>query len=195
VQGKINGAPISRRHALGMSVLAMFAGLDTVVAMLGHVMRFLAMNPGHRQQILDDPGITNDAVEELLRRFAVVTDAREVNKDLDWKGIRFRKDDMILLPTMLHSLDERRFADPLTVDFQRQDKLHLAFGAGVHRCIGSMLARTELRVLLQEWLPRIPEFGIKSGARVPTQSGQVSVIMELPLEWAPRQQAALKDKH
>lgn len=183
VQGKINGEQISRRHALGMSVLAMFAGLDTVVASLGYVIRFLADHPGHRQQLLDDPALIPDAVEELLRRFSVVTDAREINKDFEYKGVTFKKGDMILLPTMLHGLDERRFPDALTVDFRRTDKFHLAFGAGVHRCIGSMLARTELRVLLQEWLPRIPEFQVKPETTIRFQAGQVSVIAELPLVW------------
>ena len=183
VQGKINGEPISARHALGMSVLAMFAGLDTVVASLGHVMRFLALNPGHRRQLIEEPDLIPDAVEELLRRFSVTTDAREVRNDLEYKGVRFKAGDMILLPTKLHGLDERRFPDPLSVDFRRENKFHLAFGAGIHRCIGSMLARTELRVLLQEWLPRIPDFRIRPGAPVKTQAGQVSVITELPLQW------------
>ena len=183
VQGKINGEQISRRHALGMSVLAMFAGLDTVVASLGYVIRYLADHPGHRRQLLDDPALIPDAVEELLRRFSVVTDAREINKDFEYKGVTFKKGDMILLPTMLHGLDERRFPDALTVDFRRADKFHLAFGAGVHRCIGSMLARTELRVLLQEWLPRIPEFQVKPDTPIRFQAGQVSVIVELPLVW------------
>jgi cytochrome P450 len=183
VQGKINGEPISQRHALGMSVLAMFAGLDTVVASLGYVIRFMADHPQHRRQLIEEPELVNDAVEELLRRYSVVTDAREINKDFDYKGVSFRKGEMILLPTMLHGLDERRFKDPLTVDFRREDKFHLAFGAGVHRCIGSMLARTELRVLLQEWLPRIPEFRVKPGAEIRFQAGQVSVITELPLQW------------
>jgi cytochrome P450 len=183
VQGQIEGKPISQRHALGMAVLAMFAGLDTVVASLGHVARFLALNPGHRQQLIENPGLIPAAVEELLRRFSVVSDAREVNKDFDYQGMQLKQGDMILLPTLLHGLDERRFPDPLSVDFARADKLHLAFGAGVHRCIGSMLARTELRVLLQEWLSRIPDFRIKPGASTPTQSGQVSVIVRLPLVW------------
>lgn len=186
VQGKINGELISHRHAVGMSVLAMFAGLDTIVASLGFVIRFLALNPGHRKQLIDEPALIPDAVEELLRRFSVVSDARMITKDINYKGVSFRKGDMILLPTMLHGLDERRFPDPLTVDFKRADKFHLAFGAGVHRCIGSLLARTELRVLLEEWLPRIPDFSIDPGREVICQAGQTTAILQLPLVWEPK---------
>jgi cytochrome P450 len=185
LRGTIDGRPISQRHALGMCVLAMFAGLDTVVAMLGHAMRFIAENPAHRQLLIDEPALIPQAVEELLRRYSVVTDAREIAADFEYRGIAFRKGDMILLPTMLHGLDERRYPDPLRVDFRRGVKFHLAFGNGVHRCIGSMLARTELRVMLQEWLPRIPDFAVRPDAALRFQAGQVSVLCELPLVWDP----------
>jgi cytochrome P450 len=89
---------------------------------------------------------------------------------------------MILLPTLLYGLDEERFADASEVRFDRADSRHLAFGAGAHRCIGSMLARTELQILLDEWLPRIPDFWIKPGECV-VRSGTVNAITRLPLVW------------
>jgi cytochrome P450 len=94
-----------------------------------------------------------------------------------------RRGDLVLLPTALYNLDERRFADPLTVDFHRQDKAHLNFGSGIHRCLGLHLARLELRVMLQEWMPRIPEFRIADGEVARFNSGRINAVTHLPLSW------------
>ena len=87
------------------------------------------------------------------------------------------------LNSMLRKVLQSAVANAASVDFERPDKRHLAFGAGAHRCIGSVLARTELQVLLEEWLPRIPDFWIKPGDRVEVKSGKVNAISRLPLAW------------
>ena len=88
----------------------------------------------------------------------------------------------MLLPAALYNLDERKFADPMTVDFRRPVKHHMGFGTGIHRCLGAQLARVELRVLLQEWLPRIPEFHADA-AGVVVKSGRINGVKTLPLHW------------
>jgi cytochrome P450 len=118
-----------------------------------------------------------------MRRHAITNFGRLVVRDLDYGGVRMREGDLVLVPTALYNLDERRFADPLAVDFHRQDKAHFNFGAGVHRCLGLHLARLELRVMLEEWMPRIPEFRIADGQDVEAASGRINAILHLPLSW------------
>jgi len=106
-----------------------------------------------------------------------------ITRDFEYGGVPFKAGEQITLPKALHGLDERRYADPLTVDFARPSSRHAAFGDGPHRCPGAGLARMELRVFLEEWLSRIPDFGIKPGASPVTSSGNVNGMMVLPLVW------------
>jgi cytochrome P450 len=181
--GSIDGRPISHEEAVGLCSLILFAGLDTVVASLGFFIRHLALHPGHRQRIMADRALIPKAIEEILRRHGVVQMARTVRADMDYKGIAMKAGEMVLAATPWYGLDERKFERPLEVDFDRPNAMHLAFGTGAHRCIGSMLARMELRILMEEWLPRIGDFSIEPGATVQVRSGKVNAISHLPLVW------------
>lgn len=181
---EIDGRRLRDEEVLAMCAVVMFAGLDTVVSSLGFIMRFLAENPAHRADLRNAPGLIPNAVDEMLRRFSPTNLAREAKADMVFGGVELKARDPILLPTCLHGLDEHCWERPLVVDFQRRPILHLAFGTGAHRCIGSLLARTELRVMLSEWLPLIPEFEISPDMTVTTQSGQVNAVTSLPLSWA-----------
>jgi cytochrome P450 len=185
VHAKLDGKPLDDYTLTGMITLLLMAGLDTVAATLGFVARFMAQNPAHRQRLIEAPERIPDAVEELLRRFAVAVVAREVVSDCDLLGVRLKAGDMVLVPTGLDGLDEQRFDVPLTVDFERKRPIHSTFGAGLHRCMGSMLARMELKVFLEEWLRRIPAFTIKPGAQVTMMPSQVGALASLPLVWDP----------
>ena len=180
---EIEGRPLTEPEVLGLTSNVMFGGLDTVTSTMGFFMNFLARHPQHRRQLADDPSLIGAAVDELMRRHAITNFGRLVVRDLDYGGVRMREGDLVLLPTALYNLDERRFADPLVVDFHRQDKAHFNFGAGVHRCLGLHLARLELRVMLEEWMPRIPEFRIADGQDVEAASGRINAILHLPLSW------------
>lgn len=180
---EIDGKPLSFEDKTGCAALVLIGGLDTVASTLGFVAHFLAGNPGHRRQILDNPGIAQDATEELLRRFGVATTNRILNRDFVYKGIEFRKGDQIHLMVNLHGLDERCFADPMKVDFSRKVSLHSTFGNGPHRCPGSYLARTEIRVFLEEWIKRIPDFEVKPGEKPGIRSGVNGSFTYLPLVW------------
>jgi cytochrome P450 len=180
----IDSRPLTKHEVLSITANVMFGGLDTVTSTMGFFMNFLARNPDHRQQLVDAPELIPDAIEELLRRHGIANFGRMVAEDFEYKGLPMRAGDLVLLPTTLHNLDDRKYADPLTVDFHRTIKNHLGFGTGIHRCLGAQLARIELRVLLQEWLPRIRKFWIGDSGPVIFKSGRINSVHSLPLAWS-----------
>jgi cytochrome P450 len=167
----------------GMMVNVIFGGLDTVASALSFTARCLAENPAIRAQLIADRKLLPAAIEEFLRRFGIPNTAREITHDFEYKGVKFQKGEQVLLSKTLHGLDERRFANPLQVDFKRPRFSHAAFGDGPHRCPGSFLARLEMKVFLEQWLDRIPDFRIEPGERVRTSSGAVNGVLHLPLVW------------
>ncbi len=180
----VNGRRLTDGEAVGVVALLLFGGLDTVAAMLGFSVRHLAEHPEQRRQLIADASLIPNAVEELFRRFSVPSTARMVSRDIDFHGVTLRKGDLVLAPNILHNLDDRLWPDPLRVDFTRQDaRRHLTFNAGPHRCVGAPLARMELRIFLEEWLKRIPDFRIAPGAEIRTKPGAVVGIAALPLTW------------
>ena len=179
---RIDGRAASQHEVLSLTANVMFGGLDTVVSSMGFFMNFLGRNPGHCRQLVEDPSLIHDAVEELLRRHGISNFGRSVAFDFEYKGLPMRAGDLVLLPAALYNLDERMYPDPMTVDFHRPLKRHVAFGTGIHRCIGAQLARLELRVLLEEWLPRIPVFAADV-AGVVVKSGRINGVITLPLLW------------
>jgi cytochrome P450 len=181
---RIEGRPLSEQEVLSLTANVMFGGLDTVVSTMGFFMNFLARNADHCRQLVDAPNLIPDAIEELLRRHAIANFGRMIAQDFEYKGLPMRAGDLVLLPAALHNLDDRKYADPMTVDFGRAIKNHLGFGTGIHRCLGAQLARVELRVLLQEWLPRIPEFRIGDSGPVVFKSGRINSVHSLPLAWS-----------
>ena len=183
VNAQISGRPISGVELAGMMVNVIFGGLDTVAAALSFTTRCLAEQPALRTQLRENPAIIPHAIEEFLRRFGIPNTARLITRDMQYKGVEFHAGEQILLPKSLHGLDERRYPDPLRVDFSRGVQRHAAFGEGPHRCPGSFLARLELKVFLEEWLTRIADFRIKPGERPRTESGPVNGVKYLPLEW------------
>jgi len=109
--------------------------------------------------------------------------ARVITRDVEYKGITFRAGDRVLVQSMFHGQDDRRFPDAGSVDFHRKDVRHAAFGQGKHRCIGAMLARLEMRIFIEEWLQRIPEFHITEGELPVLERGMVNSMRKLPLSW------------
>ncbi|MGA8705574.1 MAG: cytochrome P450 [Steroidobacteraceae bacterium] len=183
VQIQIDGRPISHQEALSECALVLFGGLDTVAGTMAFIMRFLALNPQHRRRLVSEPALIPHAIEELLRRHSIPTISRVLTEDVTIGGVTMKVGDHVQLTTVLHSLDERRWADPLEVDFARHTHDIMSFGQGVHKCPGSNLARSEIRVLLEEWLQRIPEFSIKPGEQPVTATGAVAGVLSLPLVW------------
>lgn len=180
---RVDGGALTEVEQAGMATLVLIGGLDTVASMLGFVAAFLARNPDHRRQLAREPELIPNAVEELIRRHGVAQPSRIIIKDHEYKGIKFKAGDQIVLSTMMSGLDERLFPDPLKVDFRRKVQTHAIFGNGPHRCPGSFLARTEIKVYLQEWLKRIPDFSIKAGEKPIIRTGVNGSFCYLPLTW------------
>jgi cytochrome P450 len=150
---------LTEAHGLGRTFL--LAGLDTVAALLGWTARYLAENPAARQRIIKEPRIIPRVIEEMLRRYSVANIARIVREDMVYRGVQMRAGEQILLPTCMYGLDKSIYSDPLSVDFDRPDShQHLGFGNGIHRCVGAPLAHAEMRIFLEEWLTRIPDFSL-----------------------------------
>jgi cytochrome P450 len=180
---EVDSRRLSEMEVLSLTANVMFGGLDTVVSSMGFFMNFLARHPAHCRQLVREPDLIPDAVEELLRRHGISNFGRMVVRDFEFQGMPLRAGDLVLLPAALYNLDERKFADPMTVNFRRPIQHHMAFGTGIHRCLGAQLARLELRVLLQEWLPDIPDFWIGDAAAVVVKSGRINGVRSLPLRW------------
>ena len=122
----------------------------------------------------------------MFRRFPVVSEARMVARDQEFHGIELKRGDMILLPTVLHGLDEQQNEDPWRINLERRGISHSTFGGGPHRCAGLHLARMEVIITLEEWLKRIPNFTMKPGARPIYHSGIVAAVDNVPLIWSGR---------
>jgi cytochrome P450 len=185
VHSEVDGHRILFADALNLCVLLLFGGLDTVASQMGFIARFLAESPDHRRAIRERPAIIVTALEEMIRRFSLTNTARLLAEDFEYKGVHFKKGDMIQLPRSLYALDDRKNVEPEKVDFERRrsEIKHAAFGAGPHNCPGSVLARRELVVFLEEWLPRIPDFEIDPERPPKVASGVSTSFVELHLRW------------
>ncbi|MFN2328393.1 MAG: cytochrome P450 [Chromatocurvus sp.] len=184
VTGYIGERRIDHEDAMKLAVQVLIAGLDTVVNFLGFAMHYLATHPAQQQALREDPGLINAAVEELLRRFAVVTIGREVTRDTDFHGAPLREGDMVATPSPLAGIDDRETPDAMTVNFNRGQQRHLTFGRGHHLCPGRNLARAEIRITIERWLAVIPTFSVPEEAVITFQGGIVGVLDALPLRWS-----------
>jgi cytochrome P450 len=176
VNVRIGDERISEHEAISYATLVLFGGLDTVASMIAFIASFLARHPEHRRQLverLDDEAFLKGAIEELIRRHG-----------LAYNGIAFRAGDRILPANLFVGMDDRLNPDPLTVDFGREKPVHAAFGNGAHACPGAVLARREIRIFLQEWLSRIPDFHIKPGTQPILATGMVNGVIRLELAWS-----------
>jgi cytochrome P450 len=183
---EIDGVRLSREEILDICFLFLIAGLDTVSDSLTCFYAFLANNPVHRQQIVDDPSIIPGAVEELLRWESPVPSGvpRIAQTDTELpNGIAVPAGTAVMVSYGAGNMDPSEFPDPFNVRFDRDPNRHIAFGGGVHRCLGSHLARRELRIALREWHRRIPKYGIKPGHEKLEYATGLRSVKDLMLVW------------
>jgi len=183
-RARIGGRPLRRDEIVSICTLLLMAGLDTVAAMMGFIAAYLAEHPELREQLRADLALIPTAVEEFLRRFAVTSLGRVAVQDFEIGGVTVRAGDHVLLSSPLHNLDPERFPDPESIRLDRGRMHHISFGRGAHACLGAYLARIELRIFIQEWLARIPEFEIIPGTSVAGRSGSVNALGQLHLRWS-----------
>ncbi len=182
VNGRINGAPLNEEEKIGIVWFLWLGGLDTVAATISQMFRRMALQPEIQHQLRGHPELTNGAVEEFLRTQPILSAARHARLDFEWHGVQIKQGDRFSCLTPTGNFDPRRFANPRAFDPTRTGNRHYTFIAGVHACLGAHLARRELRVLLDEWFARIPEFRVKPGADTSVFPGLLS-IRNLPLVW------------
>jgi cytochrome P450 len=176
---------LNDEEILGLSFLFVLAGLETVTSALSTAFAILAAQPPLRRQIAADPDVIPGAVEELLRFDGpLVVVPRIATQDVELAGHLIPAGSSVSVTLAVASRDPAEHRDPDTIDFRRQER-HLAFGGGPHRCLGSHLARMEMRVALEEWRRRIPEYQLAPGAvpRARWPAGLVG-IDSLPLVFA-----------
>jgi cytochrome P450 len=183
VTSTVDGRPLTDEEIMGICFLLYVAGLDTVASTLGFIFRRLAMSPEDQKILRDEPALRTAAIEEYLRVFSTTVSNRLVTRDIDFHGAPLKAGDRVYLCWALSGLDDREFPDPYRFDFRRESVRHTTFAVGPHRCIGSHLARRELKIALDLMLDRIPPFRVKPGERVVTHSTSVFGVDNLPLVW------------
>jgi cytochrome P450 len=169
-------------EVVGMALLVFFGGLDTVANMLSFITRYLAQHPEQRRRLIEEPEIIPQATKEFLHRFGLSNTGRLITRDFDYKGVLFKKDEMIMVPISMSSMDDRLYDHPLEIDFDR-NPVHNTFGNGPHKCVGNSLARAEIHVFLQEWLKALPHFRLDPDHPPITHSGAVNGMDSLHLVW------------
>ncbi|GAA0387289.1 cytochrome P450 [Microbispora corallina] len=181
VNAELYGRKLDPSHVAGTMALLLIAGIDTTWSAIGASLWHLAKTPEDRERLVAEPGLLPTAMEEFLRVYAPVTMARLVKDDMRWNGVDMKADDWILLSFPAANRDPAQFqrADEVVID--REVNRHVAFGLGIHRCVGSHLARMELRIALEVWLERIPEFTLADPAAVTWSAGQVRGPRTLPV--------------
>jgi cytochrome P450 len=181
---ELYGSKLEAEHVAGTMALLLIAGIDTTWSAIGASLWHLAKTPRDRERLVAEPALLPTALEEFLRAFAPVTMARLVKEDMHWHGADMKADDWILLSFPAANRDPAQFDRANEIVIDRQVNRHAAFGLGIHRCVGSHLARMELRVALEVWLERIPGFSLEDPAAVTWSAGQIRGPRALPLRIA-----------
>ena len=181
LDAQIYGARLGESHVVGSMILLLVAGIDTTWSAIGASLWHLARTSSDRSRLVAEPTLLPTAMEEFLRAYAPVTMARLVKEDMCWRGVDMKADDWILLSFPAANRDPAQFdrADEVIID--REVNRHAAFGLGIHRCLGSHLARMELRVALEVWLERVPQFSLADPEAVTWSAGQVRGPRTLPV--------------
>jgi cytochrome P450 len=181
INAELYGRKLTPDHVVGAMALLLIAGIDTTWSGIGASLWHLAKTPADRERLAAEPGLLPTAIEEFLRAYAPVTMARLVKEDMHWHGVEMKAEDWILLSFPAANRDPAQFDRAGEVVIDREVNRHAAFGLGIHRCLGSHLARMELRTALEVWLQRIGEFTLEDPAAVTWSAGQIRGPRTLPL--------------
>ena len=181
LNAKIYDQPLSPEHVVGTIILLMVAGIDTTWSSIGSSIWHLAQNPSDLQRMVNEPELLPTAIEELLRMYAPVTMARIVSQDAEIGGCPVKAGDSVLLPFPAANRDPEVFPDADKVVIDREENRHVAFGLGIHRCLGSNLARLELRIAVEVFIQRFPKFELAHPGAVKWSLGQVRGPRKLPV--------------
>ncbi|WP_199849732.1 cytochrome P450 [Blastococcus sp. Marseille-P5729] len=182
LNSEIGGQPLAHETVRGAILLLLIAGIDTTWSAIGASLWHLAQNPADVERLRNDPDVMIFALEEFLRAYAPVTMARLVKQDVEFNGCPMKEEDFVLLPFPAANRDPEFIenADKFIID--RQVNRHSAFGLGIHRCLGSNLARLELKVAIEEFVNRFPDFSFpKDGDQTKWSVGQIRGPRSMPI--------------
>ncbi len=183
LSASVDGEPVPEPHVLGTCFLILVAGIDTTWSSIGSAIWHLAQHPEDRARLIAEPDLMPNAIEELLRAYSPVTMARYVASDVEYAGCPMSEGDRVLMNFPAANRDPSVFEHPDQVILDREKNPHIAFGVGIHRCAGSNLARMEMRVSIEEWLKRIPDFRLADPENVTWAGGQVRGPRKMPVVW------------
>jgi cytochrome P450 len=169
---EIDGEPLSRKHKIGAAFLVLIAGADTTWSAISASLWHLASHDDDRRRLVADPGLVDTATEEFLRVYAPVSVGRLTTQDMQLHGRSIAVGERVLLAFGAANRDPEVFEAPDEIRIDRTRNRHLTFGSGGHRCLGSNLARLELRITLEEWLRAMPDFHLVDPAGIEWSGGQ-----------------------
>jgi len=179
----MDGEPLDHFQIKGGLFLILVAGIDTTWSTIGSAFWHLAQHPEDRQRLANDPTAVDAAVEEFLRFYSPVTMARIVSNEVELSGTTLCPGERVLLPFAAANRDPDFMEDAEEFRIDREVNRHAAFGLGIHRCLGSNLARMEIKVALEEWFARIPEFELVDAETVTWSVGQIRGPRTIPINW------------
>jgi len=187
LSAELDGEPVPMHVIRGNLGLMLIAGIDTTWSSIGSALWHLATHPEDRQRLVDEPELLPMAIEEFLRAYSPVTMARLARNDTSIGGCPVSQGERVLLSFPAANRDPEAFENPEEVIIDRAKNRHVAFGAGIHRCLGSNLARMEMQVAISEFLTMVPEFEVEDADAVTWAGGQVRGPRYLPVTFPNRQ--------
>lgn len=183
LHAQIEGRPVTFDELLNYCMLLFVAGLDTLVASITFGAFQLASDPPLQKRLREDISLVPEFIEEVLRRYAVSMPPRTVTRDTDFHGVTFKQGERVLMMLPAGNMDPAAFPDPIKFDIDREDKNHVTFNVGPHRCVGSHLARLEMRVLYEEFCRAMPDIRLDPDNPPVFRPGLAPAISKLPLVW------------
>lgn len=178
---EVDGHKLNEDELVGFAFNLFIGGLDTVSTNMGHQFLHLARNPQDQAYLKENPMQIPHAIDEMMRAYAAVTTFRTVTKETEFAGVRMMPGDKVAMSTTLAGRDPEEFPEPGRIRFDRNPR-HVSWGYGPHMCVGMHLAKREMRIAIEEFVNRIPSFGIKPGHEIEYHLGMIQPV-SLPLVW------------
>lgn len=178
---EIDGRKLTEDELVGFSFNLFIGGLDTVSTNMGHQFLHLARNPQDQKLLKDNPKLIPNAIDEMMRAYAAVSTFRTCTKETEFGGVKMMPGDKVMMSTTLAGRDPEEFPNPEQVSFDRKPRL-LSWGFGPHMCVGMHLAKREMRIAIEEFVNRIPEFSVKPDHEIEYHLGMIQPVT-LPLVW------------
>ncbi|MFD5806241.1 MULTISPECIES: cytochrome P450 [unclassified Streptomyces] len=186
VRQQLSQGALDRDQLIAFAVILLVAGHETTANMISLGTFTLLRNPGRLAELRADPGLLPGAVEELMRVLSIADGLlRTAVEDIEVEGQTIRAGDGVVFATSVINRDETVYPDPDTLDWHRPARHHVAFGFGIHQCLGQNLARAELEIALRSLFERLPELRLAAPAEeIPFKPGDtIQGMLELPVAW------------